>query len=203
MRPLLVALVLACLSQPPAPPAAADGALPYRIVFRYHSRGPSSINDYEAEVTVFERQPGGEKRLGTFRGSIFPDDLSKWGRIKDGTYDLYLGLHRRSQDGKPLVPSKADLVVKSKGWLRPAMIVNADGPVPVLSDNPRKKVSRLIHVHNGYNSKRWSEGCLTIVPAHWSPFISIFLDRYRTLEDWHRDGRYVGRKVAVLEVRPR
>ena len=84
-----------------------------------------------------------------------------------------------------------------------SLIVNADGPVPVVSLNPKKTISRLIHLHNGGRTKRSSEGCLTIPPAEWERFISPFLARYRTLEDWHGGGRYIGRKVAVLEVRPR
>jgi hypothetical protein len=195
---------LACGPTAPAPAGAKAQAADFRVVFRYRAQGSASAGDYESEVTVFERLPGGgERRVGTFRGSIFPDDLTRWGRLRDGTYDLYLGLHRRSRDGKALTPSKADLVVKTQGWLRPALIVNADGPVPVLSRNPKKTTSTYIHVHNGAPSKRWSEGCLTIPPGEWGRFICLFLTRYRDLDDWHRAGRYYGRKVAVLEVRPR
>jgi hypothetical protein len=203
MRAAVCSLVLAGLTACCPPPLTA-GTADFRVVFRYRAQGPASVKDYESEVVVYERLPGGgQKKVGTFTGSIFPDDLTKCGRVKDGTYDLYLGLHRRSRDGKALTPTPADLVVKSQGWLRPALIVSADGPVPVLSDNPRKKTSRLIHVHNGYNSKRWSEGCLTLAPPDWGRFISIFLARYRDLDDWHQGGRYYGRKVAVLEVLPR
>ncbi len=183
---------------------AVDTAADYRIVFRYRASGPASIKDYESEVQVFERQKdGGEKLVGTFTGSIWPDDLKTRGKLKDGRYDLYLGLHRRSKDGKALTPSKADLTVKSQGWLRPALIVNADGPVPVDSLKPDKKTSTYIHVHNGYRERRWSEGCLTLTPDDWSRFITIFLDRYRDLADWHAEGKYYGRKVAVLVVQPR
>ena len=208
MRPFLTCLVLAGLLPCPAAPAGDKAAPPadadFRVVFRYRAQGPSSVNDYESEVTVFERLPGGgEKVVGTFTGSIFPDDLKRWGRVKDGTYDLYLGLHRRSKDGKALTPSPADLVIKTSGWLRPALIVNADRAVPVISLKPGKKTSTYIHLHNGSGAKRWSEGCLTIPPAEWRRFISIFLDRYRKLEDWHQGGHYYGRRVAVLEVAPR
>lgn len=207
MRPLWMLLLLACLL--PAAPAAGDdpaalSSAPFRVVFRYKAQGPVAANDYESEVTVFERLPGGgEKQLGTFTGSVFPDDMKTRGRLKDGTYDLYLGLHRRSRDGKALTPTPADLAVKSQGWLRPALIVNADGAVPVVSLNPAKKTSRLIHLHNGGRAKRSSEGCLTIAPAEWGRFITIFLARYRSLGDWHQGGRYYGRKVAVLEVTAR
>jgi hypothetical protein len=180
----------------------ADTKTPgFRVVFRYRTSGPASVKDYESDVTVYERQKdGSEKIVGNFTGSIFPDDMKVRGRVKDGRYDLFLGLHRRSKDGKALTPSKADLVVKSQGWLRPALIVNADAAVPVESLNPNKKTSTYIHVHNGYRERRSSEGCLTLTPDDWARFISVFLDRYPDFADWHVDGKYVGRKFAVLEV---
>jgi hypothetical protein len=204
MRRLLPLASLLILALPLAGQTGRDDAPDYRVVFRYRAAGPASVKDYESEVTVYERQPGGgEKVVGTFTGSIFPDDLTKSGRVKDGRYDLYLGLHKRSKDGKALTPTKADLVVKSQGWLRPALIVQADRPVPVFSLKPNKTTSTYIHVHNGYREKRWSEGCLTLTPADWPRFISIFLDRYPTFGDWHAGGKYYGRKVAVLEVQAR
>src|SRR4051812_23088785 len=119
---MLSLLVAAALGFLPGDAGAAD----YRVVFRYKAAGPASVKDYESDVTVYERQPGGgEKVVGTFTGSVFPDDLTKYGRLKDGDYDLYLGLHRRSKDGKALTPTKDDLVVKTQGWLRPALIVAA------------------------------------------------------------------------------
>ena len=45
---------------------------------------------YESKVTVTG------PRTGSFRGSIYPDDLSQRGRLKDGTYDLYIGFHKRA-----------------------------------------------------------------------------------------------------------
>jgi hypothetical protein len=194
---LLSSLLLVVAGGDPAP---AD----YRIVFRYRTGGPASIKDYESEVLVYARhKDGSEKLVGTFAGSVFPDDMKTRGRLKDGRYDLYLGLHRRSKDGKALTPSKADLVVKNQGWLRPALIVNADRTVPVDSLNPDKKTSTYIHVHNGYRDRRWSEGCLTLTPDDWPRFITIFLERYREFGDWHADGKYYGRKVAVLEIQAR
>ncbi len=198
MTPALLSSLLLVLAG--GEPAPAD----YRIVFRYNSSGPASSKEYESQVAVYARQKdGNEKLVGTFTGSIFPDDMKTRGRLKDGRYDLYLGLHRRSKDGKALTPSRADLVVKSQGWLRPALIVNADRAVPVESLNPSKKTSTYIHVHNGHRDRRWSEGCLTLTPADWPRFITIFLERYPDFADWHRDGKYYGRKVGVLEVRMR
>lgn len=197
---LLCSLVFApsLVAAQPSPQAMPPD---FRIVFRYRAAGPTSVKDYESEVAVYARQQdGAEKLVGTFAGSIFPDDMKMRGRVKDGRYDLYLGLHRRSKDGKALTPTKADLVVKSQGWLRPALIVNADAAVPVQSLNPDKKTSTYIHVHNGFRNQRSSEGCLTLTPDDWQRFITIFLERYTDLADWHADGKYYGRKVAVLEV---
>jgi hypothetical protein len=202
-RPLLHSLLFALVLASPAAaqPNAKPGLPDYRIVFRYRASGPISVKDYESEVAVYARQSdGSEKLVGAFTGSIFPDDMQVRGRVKDGCYDLYLGLHRRSKDGKAQTPSKADLVVKSQGWLRPALIVNADAAVPVHCLNPQKKTSTYIHLHNGYGNRRWSEGCLTLTPDDWTRFITIFLERYTDLVDWHADGKYYGRKVAVLEV---
>lgn len=195
--------LLVCLLTGPVLAAPLPASPDYRIVFRYRPSGPTAPGDYESEVTVYERQKGGgEKLIGTYRGSIFPDDMKTRGRLKDGRYELALGLHRRSKDGKALTPTKADLVVKSVGWLRPALIVNHDGPVPVLSDNPKKKTSTYIHVHNGGTKRRGSEGCLTLPPTDWPRFIRPFLARYPNLADWHGP-RYIGRTIGVLEVRPR
>ncbi len=202
LNPLFIVFMLGwpATDEPQAEGTAAD----YRIVVKYRATGPTSGKDYESELSVYERQQDGtEKVVGTFTGSIFPDDMNVRGRLKDGRYDLYLGLHRRSKDGKALTPTKADLVVKSQGWLRPALIVNADGPVPVESLNPDKKTSTYIHVHNGFRDKRSSEGCVTITPDDWPRFIQIFLGRYTELADWHAAGKYYGRKVAVLEVQRR
>jgi hypothetical protein len=206
MSNLLLNSLLITSSLTIAPAAAAqrqEPAVDYRIVFRYRAGGPASIKEYESTVGVFECQnDGSEKLIATFTGSIFPDDLTTRGRVKDGRYDLYLGLHRRSKDGKALTPSKNDLVIKSQGWLRPALIVNADGPVPVDSLKPGKTTSTYIHVHNGYRERRSSEGCLTLTPGDWPRFIAIFLDRYKNLADWHAGDKYYGRKVAILEVEP-
>jgi hypothetical protein len=45
-------------------------------------------------------------------------------------------------------------------------------------------------------------GRLTIPPTEWERFITLFLDRYRQLDNWHQNGRYYGRLVAVPEVAP-
>ena len=84
------------------------------------------------------------------------------GRLKDGTYDLSLTFHKKTG-----TPTAADLVVKTEVYLRPALTVNGGGTVPVKSNNASKTTSEGINVHNGFNSRRWSEGCLTIEPSEW------------------------------------
>ena len=80
------------------------------------------------------------------------------------------------------------------------MIVKEDKLVTVQSDNPDKKESDNIHIHNGFNNERGSDGCPTIRPSQWSAFISLFLNKYTTLADWHKDNSYRGRDIGVLIV---
>ena len=129
---------------------------------------------------------------------IFPDDMNKCGRIRDGTYDLSLTFHHKNG-----TPTAADLVVKTQGDLRPALTVNNCGAVPVVSNNPGKTTSFGINVHNGWsNTSTGSEGCLTIQPSDWTRFIRIFLDLYPDLSDWYEgNGSWRGRRIGTLNVR--
>jgi hypothetical protein len=137
-------------------------------------------------------------RHGIFQGSIYPDDMNVKGRIKDGTYDLNLTFHHKNG-----VPTAADLIVKTSGDLRPALAVNGDNSVPVISNNPTKTTSSGVNVHNGSTSLRGSDGCLTIQPSDWRRFIQIFLDLYPDLSDWYAGhGSYRGRRIGSLVVRP-
>jgi hypothetical protein len=181
----------ALVPPPPAPTAA------FAVQFRHSGKTPDSTSKphgtaalYESAVTV--TGPKG----GAFRGSIYPDDLSERGRLKDGTYDLYLGFHKRHGH----TPSAKDLVVRENGF-RAALIVNDDKPVPVLSDKPGKVTSEAIHVHNGFHSQRFSDGCPTLHPSDWSGFIRLFLDAFPSLADWTATSTYVGRKIGTLDVR--
>ena len=123
--------------------------------------------------------------------------MSVKGRIKDGTYDLYIG----STTARATRPAPADLVVRTQGF-RAALIGNADASVPVISNNPAKTTSQTIHVHNGFSSKRFSDGCPTLHPSEWSAFIGIFLKAYPNLSDWTEKSTDVGKKIGVLEVKP-
>lgn len=181
----------------PAAPAPAAGGKTFTVTFKHGNKTPSwtSANGgtnalYESTVTV-----SGPK-TGTFRGSIYPDDMSVKGRIKDGTYDLHIGWHKRSR-----APNSKDLVARTQGF-RAALIVNLDKSVPVISNNPSKTTSSAIHVHNGFNSKRYSEGCQTLHPQDWAKFIKLFLDQYPTLQQWQATNTYVGVKIGKLVIQP-
>ncbi len=151
---------------------------------------------YECKVTVDRIDATGVQPILTAQGAVLPDDMMERGRLVNGWYRLQLGFHKREGN-----PTAADLIVKTGSVaLRPALIVNEDKMVPVLSDNPDKKESNSIHIHNGFNSERGSDGCPTIRPSQWSSFISLFLDKYTTLAEWHKDGTYRGRDIGVLIV---
>jgi hypothetical protein len=183
---------------PPAPAAAVT------VQFQHHGKLPTGVTGlpgaavtatatrYESSVTV----SGGLS--GIFKGSIYPDNLNIKGRLKDGSYDLYLGFH------KPGTPTPDDLVVRTNGF-RAVLVVNANRPVPVTSNDPAKQTSEAIHVHNGYHS--WtaahpmSEGCLILAPGDWPRFIKLFLDAFPSLADWTAGGGRLGRKIGVVTVR--
>lgn len=168
----------------------------WTVAFEHHGKVPELTSAtkgtdglYESTVTVFG------KETHTFRGSIYPNDMNEKGRIKDGTYDLYLGFHKRERK-----PAKGDLEVRTNG-LRPALIVNADKPVPVISNKASKVTSEAIHVHNGFKSKRESEGCPTIHPSDWEGFIKVFLQAFPNFNAWVSLNGYVGKKIGLLRVR--
>src|SRR5262249_16096668 len=157
------------------------------LTFRHGGKQPTGVTGlpgadnkttssrYESSVTV----SGGLS--GTFRCSIYPDNMNVKGRLKDGSYDVYLGFH------KPSTPMVKDLAVRTND-LRAVLIINAIGSVPVISNSPSKTTSSAIHIHNGFNT--WvaatpmSEGCLILHPADWPAFITLFLNAYPSLDDW-------------------
>ncbi len=177
--------------KPPTPPPPAVGL--FTLTFQHGGVVPPSSGPgmYESTVSLVGPQQG------IFRGSIYPDDMNVKGRIKDGTYDLSLTLHHKNG-----TPTAADLQVKTSGDRRPALTVNNDGTVPVISNSPAKTTSSCIHVHNGFNSERGSEGCLTLQPSDWARFITNFLELYPDLSDWYAgNGSWRGRRIGSLIVR--
>src|SRR5207249_3145567 len=83
----------AVLNRGAEPPTAATT---FRVVFQHQGKTPEGTSSakgtdalYESKVAVV----GGQ--TWSFRGSVYPDDLAVKGRLKDGSYNLYLGFHRR------------------------------------------------------------------------------------------------------------
>ncbi len=135
---------------------------------------------------------------GTFKGSIYPDDMTVKGRVIDGTYPLHIGFHKGGGQAKQ---TAANLVVKT-GGIRAGLLVNARSSVPVNSDDPGKTTSVGINVHNGYsNSDRESDGCLTLPPSEWPRFIQLFLDAFPDIEDWHTIGTNTGKQIGNLVIK--
>lgn len=134
---------------------------------------------------------------GTFRGSIYPDDMTVKGRVLDGTYPLHIGFHK---GGGAVKQTAGALVVKTQG-IRAGLLVNARSAVSVESDDPKKTTSVGINVHNGFSGPRESDGCLTLHPDDWSRFIKLFLDAFPNIEDWHAVGNNTGKKVGSLLIK--
>lgn len=134
---------------------------------------------------------------GTFRGSIYPDDMTVKGRVVDGSYPLHLGFHKGGGGARQ---TASDLVVRTQG-VRAGLLVNARNSVPVQSDDPAKTTSVGINVHNGFNSSRGSDGCLTLHPDDWSKFVKLFLDAYTNINDWHTLGNNTGKQIGSLVIR--
>ncbi|MFO0892659.1 MAG: hypothetical protein U0790_26390 [Isosphaeraceae bacterium] len=152
---------------------------------------PTADGLYESTFTL----SGG--LTGAFRGSIWPDDMTEKGRVLDGTYPLHIGFHKGG--GNAPRQTAADLVVRT-GDVRAGLLVNARNPVPVQSDDLGKTTSEGINVHNGFNSARFSDGCLTLHPADWSRFIQLFLDAFPKIDDWHALYKNTGQQVGLLVI---
>lgn len=192
---------LVSLSGPvvPAPPAAPvqlitltvahGGKIPTKTKFK-NATPATADGMYESTFTL----SGG--LTGTFRGSIYPDDMTVKGRVIDGTYPLHIGFHKGGGAAKQ---TATDLVVRTQG-IRAGLLVNARNAVSVKSDDPNKTTSVGINVHNGFNSERGSDGCLTLHPDDWSRFIKLFLDAFPNIDDWHTIGNNTGKKIGSLVI---
>jgi peptidoglycan hydrolase-like protein with peptidoglycan-binding domain len=176
---------------PPPPPPPTTGTI--TLTFAHGNKRPTATGAamYESTITL----SGG--MVGSFVGSIYPDNMAVKGRVKDGTYDLSLTFHRKNG-----IPTAKDLIVKEQGDLRPALTLNNGNSVPVISDNPSKTTSSGINVHNGFNSNRGSEGCLTLKPTDWSRFNKLFLTAYPNLSDWYAgNGSWLGKKLGQVVIK--
>ncbi|WP_425616054.1 peptidoglycan-binding protein [Anatilimnocola sp. NA78] len=186
----------------PAKPASAatqlitltvthGGKIPKGTKFKV-ATAATATSLYESTFTL----SGGAS--GTFRGSIFPDDMTIKGRLLDDTYPLHLGFHKGG--GTPKEPASS-LVVKTSG-VRAGLLVNARNSVKVKSDNSDKTTSHGINVHNGYSeTDRGSDGCLTLHPSDWSSFVKIFLNAFPDIADWHTLGNNTGKKIGSLVIK--
>lgn len=117
------------------------------------------------------------------KGSIYPDNMQRYGRVQDGRYPIFLGFHKRDGKQEKNV-TQDDLEVRTKNF-RAALIVNDDKSVPIESDGTAK-TSGFIHIHNGFHNSRGSHGCLTIEPRYWSKFLTFFINAYPDVEHWVR-----------------
>lgn len=179
-----------------------------RYVITFHREKPpkdkpeTAVNEslYECRVTVRQISSSGSNVLATYRGSVLPGSNGVK-RVQNGWYRLHLGLHRRSQNNKALTPTEQHLVVKLEGTLRPCLVVNQDKSVPAVHvRNGTGLTANYVHVHNGPNKSRSSLACQTIPPEDWKRFIQHFLNKYRGLKNWHREGAYRGRDIGVLVI---
>lgn len=151
---------------------------------------PTITDMYESSISL----SGGIS--GTFRGSIFPKDLDRYGKLVDGTYPLHIGFHH----GGGGAPRQEKLEVLFEG-IRCGLLVNARNSVPVTCNDPLKTTAGGVNVHNGFNSGRGSEACVTIQPNDWSRFISLFIRAFPNIEDWHALYTNTGKNIGQLIVR--
>jgi hypothetical protein len=170
--------------------ASHGGLIPKATKFKQTTAATGEV--YESTFTL----SGGLN--GTFRGSVWPDDMTVKGRVLDGEYPLHIGFHKGGGAAKQ---EAKDLVVKSSG-IRAGLLVNARNPVPVKSDDPGKTTSVGINVHNGYTAAdRGSDGCLTLLPSEWARFIQLFLDGFPDIADWHAVGPNTGKRIGTLVIK--
>lgn len=179
---------------PPTPPTI-------RLSVRHSNKQPGvdGCGKFESVLSLFV-----EEDRHVFTGSIFPDDMTTYGRIKDGRYALNLCFHKRNG----IIPTRDDLVVKEGSEsLRPALTIALDGTVPIRKAT-RDATSGNLHVHNcaGSGPSRGSNGCITVKTSDWARFIGLFLDWYPDLGDWctvsGSSCTYTGAAVGTLEVMP-
>ena len=150
---------------------------------------PTITEMYESSISL----SGGLS--GSFRGSIFPKDLDRYGKLVDGTYPLHIGFHH----GGGGTPRQETLEVKWEG-VRCGLLVNGRNQVPVSCNNPSKTTALGVNVHNGFTSGRGSEACVTLQPSDWSNFISLFIRAFPDINDWHAMYKNTGKRIGQIVV---
>ena len=170
------------------------------IVFRHYNRIPKSTKGmtsnfdsiYESDVSI----SGGLS--GSFKGSVWPDDMVSHKRIADGVYPVHIGFHQ----GAGITPTLAHLVVETRKKPRAALLLTCRNPINATNSKKEKLTAAGVNIHNGWNTERGSEACLTIPPGEWSAFISLFLNAYPNLSDWTKVGDRTGIKIGTVEIKP-
>lgn len=184
------------VSPTPAPGSGPVGDQQITLTVRHGGQIPTNTNGLASTSgTMYESTfvlSGAVS--GQFTGSIYPDDMNVKGRVVDGSYPLHIGFHKGGSAAR-----QTTLAVETQG-IRCGLLVNARNGVPVESNNASKTTSYGINVHNGFNSQRYSDGCLTLQPADWSNFISLFINAFPNIDDWHTVGTNTGKRVGTLVI---
>jgi len=184
----------------PSQSQRCSGAVPaIAVVFSHHNRVPKSTKGmastfgsiYESDVSV----SGGFS--GSFKGSVWPDDMVSHKRILDGIYPVHIGFHQ----GQGTTPTLAHLVVETRKKPRAALLVNCRNSISATNSNEDKLTAHGVNIHNGWNSERGSDACLTISPDDWPAFISLFLNAFPSLADWTKLGDRTGISIGTVQVK--
>ena len=195
----------------------ADGRCRYVVKFKHPKWSDTTRKSnsplYESDVQIIKYDRYGPHLEKSVSGSLKCDysalnkkrvgvveALKEHGVISNGSYELNLGFHKRPSDGAK--PTADDLKVKTTGKLRPCLVVNRDNAIPCFSKKTGKTTSNFIHVHNGFVNGRDSSGCPTIKAGQWSEFVSFFIAKHKTVEDWFTADqlKYYGKSVGVLVI---
>jgi hypothetical protein len=186
---------------PPAPPKQQSSRSMTKVVitFSHHNRVPKSTKGmtsdfdslYESDVSV----SGGLS--GSFKGSVWPDDMVSHKRILDGVYPVHIGFHQ----GRGTTPTPAHLVAETRKKPRAALLVNCRKAISATNSKKEKTTAAGVNIHNGWNSERGSEACLTISPGDWPAFIALFLNAFPSLDEWTRLGDRTGIQIGTVEVK--
>lgn len=192
---------IGAVAPPAAPPIPVGGLITLTVQHggnvptKTKRQGGESATYNGMYESTFTLSGGGVN--GTFRGSMWPDDMTERGHVVDGTYPLHIGFHK----GGTAAKQGAENLIMKRNGIRPGLLVNMRKPVSVLSDKPGKTTAVGINVHNGFNGNRGSDGCLTLQPADWPRFIQIFLDGFPDINDWHAMYNNTGKKIGQLVVK--
>jgi hypothetical protein len=136
------------------------------------------VDDYEtanytAEVYI---DVDGEI-IGPFTGSTYPDSkqdesTTEWNTVDEGEHDFNNTHGHKGRKGLNLVEDNNKSSQENR--------VSEGSPEDM----------ELVNIHSGWNSRRFSEGCLTISPGDWDSFASNF--------DWSKGNK--GTSKGTVEI---